>query len=99
MFRDVRGGAAVARRSGSRYTSGKPLVFCRAWARLSSAFLDGVDALCACHTEMRVEDHDRWRRLQLKLVDGTSFQLLDTPENQQRFPSLLRRRQVAVFPR
>ncbi|NRB75144.1 MAG: hypothetical protein HRU46_12365 [Verrucomicrobiales bacterium] len=48
---------------------------------------------------MRVEDHDRWRRLQLKLVDGTSFQLLDTPENQQRFPSLLRRRQVAVFPR
>lgn len=67
-------------------------------ARLSDAFLDDLDVLCARHAEERGEGHDRGRDLRIKLVDGTSFQLLDTPENQERFPQSSSQKAGCGFP-
>ncbi len=60
--------------------------FCRARQRLSSGFLDAVDGLCEGYAEARMDGHHLWRGWRLKAVDGTSFRLMDTPENQADYP-------------
>lgn len=60
--------------------------FCRARQRLSESFLNAVDEMCQDYAEARVEEHHRWRGLRLKAIDGTSFRLMDTPDNQVDFP-------------
>lgn len=42
--------------------------------------------MCEAYAEARMEEHHCWRGLRLKAVDGTSFRLMDTPENQADFP-------------
>lgn len=60
--------------------------FCRARKRLSNEFLDVVgEALCS-FVEARIESHHLWRGHRLKAIDGTSVRLMDTPENQERYP-------------
>ncbi len=60
--------------------------YCRARQRLSEEFLDAVEEMVRVHSELRREGWQRWRGHRLKAIDGTSFQLLDTPENQADYP-------------
>ena len=36
--------------------------------------------------EVRIESHHLWRGHRLKAIDGTSVRLMDTPENQEKYP-------------
>ena len=60
--------------------------FCRARARLSDDFLDHLSELCESHAEARAEPWQLWRGLRAKAIDGTSFRLDDTEENQSEYP-------------
>lgn len=60
--------------------------FCRARQRLSDEFLNSVDELIHFHSEARLQEYQLWRGHRLKAIDGTSFQLMDTPENQEEYP-------------
>jgi len=60
--------------------------FCRARTRLSDDFLDHLSELCESHAEARVEPWQLWRGLRAKAIDGTSFRLDDTEENQSEYP-------------
>ena len=60
--------------------------FCRARSRLSNEFLDAVREALRSFVEARVEAHHLWRGHRLKAIDGTSVRLMDTPENQEKYP-------------
>ena len=60
--------------------------FCRGRQRLSKDFLDGADALIKTYSDARLESSHRWYGHRLKAIDGTTFKLLDTPENQAVYP-------------
>ena len=84
--------------AGLEVPSANTSSYCRARARLSDEFLDDIDKLCSRHAEARVETHDRWRGLRVKLVDGTGFDLPDTPENQKNFPQSSQQKAGCGFP-
>lgn len=60
--------------------------FCRARKRLSDEFLETVDGLIGSHADARSEQWQLWRGFRTKAVDGTTFRLDDTPENQSEYP-------------
>lgn len=60
--------------------------YCDARKRLSMNFLDKVHRLVESYTAARINASDLWYGFRLKAIDGTSFQLLDTPENQGKYP-------------
>ncbi|MEM7600015.1 MAG: IS4 family transposase, partial [Verrucomicrobiota bacterium] len=60
--------------------------FCRARARLSDEFLDEVESMCETHSRNHEQEWQLWRGLRAKAIDGTSFKLDDTPENQAEYP-------------
>lgn len=60
--------------------------YCDARKRLSTKFLDTVHRLVESYTEARINVSDLWYGFRLKAIDGTSFQLMDTPENQEKYP-------------
>lgn len=60
--------------------------YCRARQRLSEEFLDGAEEMVEEHAKARHEGWQLWRGHRLKAIDGTSFQLLDTAENQAEYP-------------
>lgn len=60
--------------------------YCRARQRLSKEFLDGAEEMVAKHAEARRERWQLWHGHRLKAIDGTSFQLLDTVKNQEKYP-------------
>ena len=41
---------------------------------------------------------DRWQGLELKAIDGSSMQLMDTKENQLVYPQPNQQKKVAAFP-
>lgn len=60
--------------------------YCRARQRLSEEFVHAAEGMVHGHAEARREVWQLWRGHRLKAIDGTSFQLLDTPENQSEYP-------------
>lgn len=60
--------------------------YCKARGRLPDGFLDRIHARIEGFAEARVEDHQLWRGLRIKAIDGTSVKLMDTPENQLEYP-------------
>ncbi len=60
--------------------------YCEARKRLSMRFLDTVHSLVESYTKARINASDLWYGFRLKAIDGTSFQLMDTPENQKKYP-------------
>jgi len=60
--------------------------YCKARRRLPDKFLAQIHEKIENHAEARVEGHHLWRGHQLKAIDGTSVKLMDTPENQKKYP-------------
>jgi putative transposase len=61
--------------------------YCRARAKLAEAALRDVTCEVAAEVEDRVEAKWLWKGMHAKLVDGFTFTMPDTPENQAAYPS------------
>lgn len=83
---------AVAHIQSWSSTSGLPVPssdtssYCKARGRLKISFLEKIHSRICTHMDSRVAGHDRWNGLNLKAIDGSSVQLLDTEENQEAYP-------------
>jgi hypothetical protein len=96
--------AAVARFLAWRVARGKAAcsadagAYCKARGRLP----EGVLARLTRSTGRRIQDQDpadwRWQGRQVKLVDGTTFSMPDTPANQRAFPQPRTQRPGTGFP-
>jgi len=60
--------------------------YCKARGRLPDEFLVRVHEKIESHAEARVEGHHLWRGHRLNAIDGTSVKLMDTLENQRKYP-------------
>ncbi len=61
--------------------------YCRARAKLSQAALRDVSVEVAAEVEEQAEDKWLWKSLHAKLVDGFTFTMPDTEQNQALYPS------------
>ena len=78
--------AAYMLQTGRRPPSGDTGDYCRARAKLSLAALRRLVAESAGHLERDADAAWLWKGLHAKLVDGFTFTMPDTPENQEAFP-------------
>jgi len=60
--------------------------YCKARKRIEDSFLDRIDGQIKATLEKRIQPRDSWRGHQLKAIDGTSVTLMDTLENQEKYP-------------
>ena len=61
--------------------------YCKARAKLSEAGLRDVSFEIAAEVEDQADEKWLWKGLHAKLVDGFTFTMPDTPENQEVYPS------------
>jgi hypothetical protein len=90
--------AAYLLQTGQQPPSGDTGVYCRARAKLKRTALQRLVRESAGHLEEQVESSWRWKGLHAKLVDGFTFTLPDTPENQAEFPQIGAQRPGVGFP-
>ena len=72
--------------------------YCMARKRLSPAFLQRIYEHLSTLMSRRIRSEDRWNGHVLKAIDGTSVKLMDTPENQQRYPQPSSQKAGCGFP-
>ena len=72
--------------TGQRPPSGDTGDYCRARAKLSLTALQRLVRQSSRQLEEEVPDSWLWKGLHAKLVDGFTFTMPDTPENQESFP-------------
>lgn len=60
--------------------------YCKARGRLSVKSLETLSRRIARRLEECVEDHSRWHGRAVKVVDGSTLSMPDSPDNQQRYP-------------
>jgi hypothetical protein len=72
--------------------------YCRARKRLPLAWLDGLLPAQAAALVKEVGRAWRWHGHNVKLVDGTTLRLCDTPANQARWPQQKSQKQGCGFP-
>jgi len=72
--------------------------YCRARAKLSPTALQRLTRESAGQIEAEVPPGWLWKGLHAKLVDGFTFTLPDTPENQQAFPQISAQRPGVGLP-
>jgi hypothetical protein len=60
--------------------------YCKARERVSLPFLDAIHQRIRQYLASRVTDDNRWMGFNLKAMDGSSVQLMDTPKNQEAYP-------------
>jgi hypothetical protein len=84
--------------TGHRPPSGDTGDYCRARAKLSLPALRRLVRESARQLEGDVAPSWLWKGLHAKLVDGFTFTMPDTPENQQVFPQLRAQRPGVGFP-
>ena len=70
----------------------------KARSRLSEEFIDSAHEHVVAHLEARITPEDKWRGLVVKSLDGSSVQLMDTPENQQEYPQPSSQKPGCGFP-
>lgn len=96
-LRDGKGAACAAAvadiatymlQTGQRPPSGDTGDYCRARAKLNLTALQRLVRESAQHLERDAETSWLWKGLHAKLVDGFTFTMPDTPENQEAFPQL-----------
>ena len=66
--------------------------------RLAPAFLKGINEHLSTLMSRRIRAEDRWNGYILKAIDGTSVKLMDTVENQQRYPQPSSQKAGCGFP-
>jgi hypothetical protein len=72
--------------------------YCQARMRLSIDFLVGVLARVDRFLRRGIRTEDLWNGLVLKAIDGTSVQLMDTFENQEKYPQPSMQKPGCGFP-
>jgi len=107
MLRDGKGVACAAAvadvaayrvQTGQRPPSGDTGAYCRARAKLSLTAVRRLVRESAGHLEQQVDRSWLWKGLHAKLVDGFTFTMPDTPENQAQFPQIGAQRPGVGFP-
>jgi len=83
---------------GRRNASHDPSAYCRARKRLPVALLKGLMGLIAEKLDGRVSTERLWCGRRVRLVDGTTVTMWDTPENQARYPQPVGQRKGCGFP-
>jgi len=80
--------ATYMMQTGQRLPSGDTGDYCRARAKLSLSALRRLAVESARQLERDADPRWLWKGLHAKLVDGFTFTMPDTPENQEAFPQL-----------
>jgi hypothetical protein len=78
--------------------SADPTAYCQARKRLPSQVLDQVSTELAHQNSILVGPGHRWRSLAVKIVDGSSVSMPDTPLLQKEFPQPGRQKPGCGFP-
>lgn len=106
-LRDGKGAACAAAvadiatymlQTGQRPPSGDTGDYCRARAKLSLPALRRLVVESAGQLERDADESWLWKGLHAKLVDGFTFTMPDTPENQEAFPQLHTQSRGVGFP-
>lgn len=84
--------------TGQKPPSGDTGDYCRARAKLNLSALRRLVVESAQGLEGQVQDAWLWKGLHAKLVDGFTFTMPDTPENQAAFPQLTTQDPGVGFP-
>jgi len=90
--------ATYLQQTGAAAPSGDTGDYCRARAKLAPAALRGLAVGAARQMEQAVDPSWLWLGLHAKLIDGFTFTMPDTPDNQRVFPQQTRQRPGAGFP-
>jgi len=107
VLRDGKGAACAAavadiatymQQTGGRAPSGDTGDYCRARAKLDLAALHRLTAQVAQQLEEKAHPSWLWHGLHAKLIDGFTFTMPDTVENQAEFPQQTNQRPGAGFP-
>ncbi|MEP2775032.1 MAG: IS4 family transposase [Luteolibacter sp.] len=72
--------------------------YCKARGRMNLDFLKDIHRRICRHLCSRVAGRDNWNGLNLKAVDGSSVQLMDTDENQEAYPQPTSQKKGCGFP-
>ena len=78
--------------------SPRTAAYCKARARLGPDDLDGVHRGLAAKIPDRLAPHDNWCGRRVKVVDGSSVSMPDTPENQRAYPQPQAQKPGCGFP-
>jgi putative transposase len=107
VLRGGKGGACAAavadiatymQQAGGPVPSGDTGDYCRARAKLNLSSLRTLAVQAAQPLEQDAPPDWLWRGLHAKLVDGFTFTMPDTPDNQREFPQQKNQRPGAGFP-
>ena len=107
VLRDGKGAACAAavadiatymQQTGGRVPSGDTGDYCRARSKLDLAALHGLTVQAAQQLEAGADPSWLWHGLHAKLIDGFTFTMPDTLENQEAFPQQKNQRPGAGFP-
>jgi len=83
---------------GLQPPSGDTGDYCRARAKLNLAALRHLVVESSEQLEAQADETWLWKGLHAKLVDGFTFTMPDTPDNQQEFPQLASQNEGVGFP-
>ncbi len=90
--------ATYMQQTGGRTPSGDTGDYCRARSKLNVTALRGLVAEAAQQLQDGADPSWHWHGLHAKLIDGFTFTMPDTPENQAEFPQQKNQRPGAGFP-
>jgi len=72
--------------------------YCQARIRLRLEFLKSIFSHLTKILNSRIRSQDLWRGMIVKSIDGSSVQLMDTPENQKAYPQPTTQKKGCGFP-
>jgi len=78
--------------------SSQTKAYCNARKRLPKRFIEQANEHVLKNLHASILPRDRWRGLELKAIDGSSIQLMDTKENQLVYPQPNQQKKGCGFP-
>lgn len=90
--------ATYMQQTGSQVPSGDTGDYCRARSKLNSAALRGLVSQAAQQLQDRADPSWLWHGLNAKLIDGFTFTMPDTIQNQREFPQQKSQKPGVGFP-
>jgi hypothetical protein len=78
--------------------SAQTKAYCEARKRLPKSFIEQANKYVLKKLDDSILSRDRWQGLQLKAIDGSSMQLMDTEENQLAYPQPNQQKEGCGFP-
>lgn len=84
--------------AGSRKASSSSSAYCQARSRLPGEQFERIFSGTACALEAKVDNRHLWHGRRVKIIDGTSVSMPDTPENQAEYPQPAGQKPGCGFP-